>query len=167
MTIIKDNCAANVNFDRFMCAEFLRKGSQALAVWALCRSEQKPFSQRIPFISTIKQCPDYRGFFTSAGDTDRVSLYQASPDQMEPMPLTYQTRNRTVTMSRVLRGYIFSTSQMSDAKAERERLYVAHSKRVIPLFMQCVKHERNNCPNLVSRVKQFTQSTNFPYWVAR
>ncbi len=61
---INQNCAAALNFDRFDFAEYVGGGIQALAVWALCQDKQKSIPHRIPLILTVKQRPDYRGFFT-------------------------------------------------------------------------------------------------------
>jgi len=59
-------CAADLNFDRFSFAVNCRNGSKALIDWVLCRNKQKTIPARIPLISTVKQHPTYRGFFTSA-----------------------------------------------------------------------------------------------------
>lgn len=66
MKILDYNYSAFTIFDRIEFADMERKDTKPLQYGRCAGISKKPFSQEFPLISTIKQRPDYRGFFVRA-----------------------------------------------------------------------------------------------------
>lgn len=77
MKLVLYNCAALTGFDRLGFAVNWENGNQSPCSMGAVPDKHKSVLPRIPLASTIKQRPDYRGFFygcRTPGDTNARKL---------------------------------------------------------------------------------------------
>lgn len=122
MITLNYNYFALTNFDRFGFAVNCRNlNSQALAVWVLCQFKQKTISARIPLTLTIKQYPDYRGFFVRAA-LPALSVGKSQPPE--------RTDDRNHVSAGWGRGCISQDTQDVGVKGLNHAATVSHVRAV-------------------------------------
>lgn len=120
LTIVNNalyNCAAETNFDRFGFAVITGRSKQGPCNLGAVPKQAKTFFPRIPLVSTIKQCPDFKGFFASV-----VLRTNQEPNRA--------ARNKTVSVAEFGKVQLLQ----SDGLAETSRPGTCESKHEVPLL---------------------------------